>query len=461
MANATELELLTSGNSLYQNNYARWKFLYDSFIGGQQYKSGQYLTRYVLEDDKEYLSRIQSTPLNNQCASVISVYNSFLFREEPDRNFGVNANYPLLGDFLDDADYEGRDLDSFMKEVSTWAKVFGHSWMIMSKPNINAVSLAEEQAAGVRPYLSMLTPLVVLDWSWTRSINGRYTLDLLRYVEDINGEIQTIKTWTPDTITTNVIDMGKQLITSHVIEDNQLGIIPAVIVYNERSIVRGIGVSAINDIADSQRFIYNCTSEVNDSIRLDSHPSLVKTTSTIAGVGAGAIINLDDSMNPELKPYVLDFAGASVDNIYTAINNTIGDIEKMAAIGSVRGTEAKTMSGVAMEVDFQMLNAKLSEQADCLELAEKQMWTLFCAYQGLTYDMDIEYPDSFNIRDESREMDLLVKAASTNPTDPRTRIAIDMKVLDMLNLDEDELAAIADKALVDLDSIPETGEIPE
>jgi hypothetical protein len=82
-------------------------------------------------------------------------------------------------------------------------------------------------------------------------------------------------------------------------------------------------------------------------------------------------------------------------------------------------------------------------------------------YQGATYDMEIEYPDSFNIRDSSKEIKELQMAASTNPADPRTRAAIDMKVLDFLDLDEDELAAINDANLLDLNSVEEPGNIPE
>ena len=47
-------------------------------------------------------------------------------------------------------------------------------------------------------------------------------------------------------------------------------------------------------------------------------------------------------------------------------------------MGAVRGTQAMTQSGVAMQTEFQMLNAKLAEKADILELAEEQIFDLFC-----------------------------------------------------------------------------------
>jgi hypothetical protein len=129
----------------------------------------------------------------------------------------------------------------------------------------------------------------------------------------------------------------------------------------------------------------------------------------------------------------------------------------MANTGAVRATEARTMSGVAMQTEFQLLNAKLSEMADNLELAEEQIWQLWCMYQGQVWDGEIEYPGSFNIRNTSDEIQQLATAAGTNPVDARVRQAIDVKILDWLDLDEDELAALANPALIDLESVSERG----
>jgi hypothetical protein len=214
-------------------------------------------------------------------------------------------------------------------------------------------------------------------------------------------------------------------------------------------------VSDINDIADWQRALYNFASEADQSVRLDSHPSLVKTPETEAGVGAGAIIHMPDNLDPGLKPYVLDFAGASVDKILALMKHGIDAIDKMANTGAVRATESRTLSGVAMETEFSLLNARLSEKADNLELAEEQMWDIWYAYQGEQWMGEVEYPGSFNIRDTSKEIEQLQIAANTNPADPRVKAAIDMKILDWLELDEDELAALRDTRIITPDTVPE------
>jgi hypothetical protein len=442
---ASEVSSLVSANEIYQAYQIQWKYLLESYVGGSEYRDAGHLTRYQLETDAEYAARLRSTPLDNHCQSVISVYNSFLFREEPKREFGSIQYIPELQDFLHDADFDGRSLDAFMKDVSTWSSVFGHAWIVVAKPNIGAVTRAEELAQGIRPYINLLIPLTVLDWRWARSPSGRYELEYFKYLEDVNGDVRTVKEWTKDTVKTSIVDVNQGLILDQFEESNGLGMIPAVICYNGRSTVRGIGVSDISDIADAQKFIYNATSEVEQSIRLDSHPSLVKTPETQAGIGAGSLIHMPENLDPGLKPYLLEFSGASVDSIYTSIKHTIESIDKMANTGAVRATESRTLSGVAMETEFQLLNARLSEKADNIELAEEHLWTIWCRYMGYVWDGMVDYPGSFNMRDTSAEIDRLVKAKSA-VTDPRVLEVIDQKVLEVLGEDADMIREEVDPA---------------
>ena len=445
---STELQALLKGNLLYDTYFPQWQYLLESYIGGLEYRDAQHLTRYQLETEKEYAARLRSTPLENHCQSVVSVYNSFLFRQEPIRDFENNGMTFELEQFLRDADLDGRSLNAFMKDVSTWSSVFGHAWIIVTKPNVGAATLADEQAQGVRPYVNLLTPMVVLDWQYQRQPNGRVELDYIRYLEETTGDVKIVKEWTKTEITTTVVDTRRDLIQEKIVEVNGLGKIPAVCAYNGRSIIRGFGISDIADIADAQKFIYNATSEVEQSIRLDSHPSLVKTPETQAGVGAGAIIHMPENLDPGLKPYVLDFAGANVASIYQSIDHTISAIDKMANTGAVRATESRTMSGIAMETEFQLLNARLSEKADNLELAEEQMWEFWFAYMGQQWMGEIDYPGSFNIRDTGSEIQQLAQAKNT-ATDPAVLRKIDEHILEWMGEDKSNLPFI--------DPNPQTG----
>lgn len=437
-----EISRALAGNEIYTSYKDSWQFLLESYLGGEEYRKAGHLTKYQLESGAEYDARLRTTPLQNHCQSVVSVYNSFLFRESPDRDFGTIAAIPELDAFLRNSDMDGRNLDQFMKDVSTWASVFGHCWIIVAKPNLGLQTRADELAFGVRPYVNLLTPLTVTDWSWSRTAMGNYELTYFKYLEDVNGNIIVVKEWTKDTIRTMTIDNKNKVIEQDITEANGLGIIPAVCAYNGRSMVRGIGVSDITDIADAQKFIYNATSEVEQSIRMNTHPSLVKTPDTEAGIGAGSLIHMPENLDPGLKPYLIEFNGASVASIYQAIQNTIESIDQMANTGAVRATESRTLSGVAMETEFQLLNARLSEKADLLEIAEEAVWTLFCTYQGYEWGGHIKYPDSFNLRDKQKEIQELQTAKNT-ATDPVVLRKIDEHILEWMG-EEDELLAYQD-----------------
>lgn len=424
----------TTANETYNRYQPDWEYLLESYIGGRDYRQAAHLQQYQYETDTEYRARLNSTPLENHAKSVISTYVSFLFKEGPRRDYGSLKTDPTIGDFIKDADHDGRSIDSFMKEVSVWSSVFGHCFVMVSKPDIGAETRAQEIAQGVRPYVSILTPLVVIDWNWTRSVTGQYTLDYIKYIEDINGDIQIIKEWTPTSITTETVDNGKKEVVSETVEQNQLGRVPVVIAYNQRGVVRGLGVSDIYDIADQQRKIYNELSEIEQSIRLNGHPALVKTPATEAVGGAGAIVSIPEDTDPGLKPYLLDVS-SNTDQIYNSINHSVEAIDKMANTGAVRNTQSKELSGVAMETEFSLLNAKLSEKARHIELAEEGIWRLYAEYQGQVWDGEVTYPNNFTIRDKDREIQRL-RIAREITTDTGLLAQIDADLAELLGYDD-------------------------
>jgi hypothetical protein len=150
---------------------------------------------------------------------------------------------------------------------------------------------------------------------------------------------------------------------------------------------------------------------------------------------------MESNLDPGLRPYLLEFNGASVDSIYQAINHAIDTIDKMANTGAVRATESRTMSGVAMETEFALLNARLSEKADNLQLAEEQMWQFWFEYQGEQWMGDVEYPGSFNIRDTSKEIEQLQTAKNT-ATDPVVLRKIDEHILEWMGEEKEVLPFI-------------------
>jgi hypothetical protein len=423
---------------IYKN---QWEFFLRSYMGGEEYVDGHYLTQYINEDSSDYNRRLDLTPMDNHCKNIIHIYSSYLWRVPPTRAFNSVANDPTLPSFLKDADLDGRSFNAFMRQAQVWASVYGHVWLVMDKPESNAGTKAQELEQDIRPYTTLYTPENVFDWEYERAPSGRFELKYLKIREQVNyiseSEYESFfKEWTKDKITTYMHNAnGTELIEKI---DNPLGRIPAVFLPSNRSVIRGIGVSDLTDIAPMQKAIYQELSEVEQLIRISNHPTLVKTYETDASAGAGAVINLPDDMDGNLKPYQMQPSGANLDAVMKSIKDKVESINRMAHMGAVRGTEAVKQSGVALQTEFQMLNAKLSEKADLLELAEEQLWLLYCQWQDITADVEVFYPDSFDLRDYDKELVFLQQMRATGVKSVTLAQEIDKKIADLL-LDDDTL----------------------
>lgn len=433
-------------NALWRENILRWRYLYNSFSGGNDYRRGEYLVKYVLEDTSEYTSRIENTALDNHCKSVIDTYNAFLFRKPPHRRYGSIENDPAVDQFLDDADLEGRSWDAFMRDASTLASVYGVCWIICDKPETQVGTRAEELAQGIRPYVSLITPENVINWDYVRQPNGLYTLNYFQVIENYSVEGVIYREFTPE-VTRLVERVRGDDSEVRILEEtpNPIGSIPVVPLYAQRGFHRGIGVSDITDVADIQRSIYNEMSELEQNIRLAGHPSLVKTDGTEASAGAGAIITLEQGMDPGLKPYLLQPSGASIESLLKSMESKVESINRMANMSGIRSKMTQAMSGLALETEFQLLNARLSTKADQLELAEEQIWRIWARWQGQVWDGEIDYPDSFNIHDRANTVKIVQEAQKANPQDPELRAELDRMLARALIDDEDRLNKILDK----------------
>jgi len=426
------IDYIVEAHDAYKYYLNRWQFLGDSYQGGFDYFNGKYLEPYYYESREDYEKRLRMIGLDNHVKSIVDLYNSFLFRKEIKRDFGSLENDPGLKPFLADADLDGRSLLAFLRDVSTYAMVYGHAWVIVDKPTTQARTRADELQQGIRPYVSLFTPDNVLDWEYERTSNGLYELTYLKVKEEVLKDKQYIREYTPTEINVYMISGNEK--TGRIVETvpNTLGKVPAVCVYAQRSNIRGVGVSAVGDIADITKELYEFGSEIEQIVRLTNHPSLVKTADTEAGAGAGSIIQMPQSMDPGLKPYLLQPNGASIDSVINAMQKKVEAIDRMASLAGIRSVESRRLSGVALTSEFQTLNSKLSGFAMCLEHAEELIWRLWATYQGKVWDGEVEYPRSFSIQDKANDVTMLKMAKEANIADVNINKEIDKRIYETI-----------------------------
>ena len=443
----------------YKQFSSKWEYYIRSFLGGEEYKDGRYLQEYNLELETEFNKRLTFTPLDNHCRNIVHIYASFLFRNKPTRSMGSLENDQTVPMFMNDADLEGRGFTALLREMQTYASVYGHCWAILDKPNSNAQTRAEELNQEIRPYLNIFTPENVIDWSYSRASSGTYYLDYLKVREYKDSSKEIYRIWYIDRIDT--LELSKIGASDPVLIDSQenpLGIIPAIILYNQRSHMKAVGVSDLTDIADLQRAIYNEHSEIEQLIRLSNHPSLVKTRDVDASAGAGAIIEIPDNLDPSLVPYLLQPNGTNIDSILKTIDMKVDAINRLSHVGAVRSTSETVASGIALRTEFQLLNARLAEKANLLQLFEEQMWRLYALWQDNVFDGEIIYPETFDLRDWATDLELLQQAKASNIKSDTFVKELDKQIARTV-IEDDEVLAVVDDEIEQ--STTRLGEFPQ
>lgn len=463
-------EQLSQVHDGYAQNFKRWDYLGRSYEGGFTYTQGGYLRKYLNEDSSpgdQYAQRLLSTSLDNHVKSTIETYRAYLFKTEPTRA-GAAVEREDIAEFVRDCDLDGTDLDQFMKNVNDTASIFGSTWILVDKPAYRAQTRAEELSLGIRPYVTMYTPAMVLDWQYERDITGRQVLTYVKIIEQTTPTYDIVKVWTPDRVESYKVSKEGYTIASRdtvafsqgdvtiitakydkvlSMEEyiNPLGYVPMFCYQLGGTYWKGIGQSEVSDIADAQRMIYNLCSEMEQNIRVSSHPSLVKSADTDAAAGAGAVITLPEHMNGDLKPYLLQPTGATVDSILAAINHNIESINRMAHLSSVRGVTQNAKSGIAIEAEFMLLNAKLADRAQSLKDAEYKIWDLFFAWlgEGMPEDFAIEYETSFSLRDTQRELEQ-IRIGMELVTDPVYAVKAKKAVAELTLSDDEDIQEVWD-----------------
>ena len=455
-------EELEHKHKLYENNIHRWEYYYNSYYGGQDYQKSGYLRKYLGEENdgfNEYAKRLASTPLDNHCRSVVDTYSSFIWRNTPQREFGVLADNPALELFLKDADLEGRSFDAVMREATTLANIYGHVLLMLDKPSSDANTLAEELAEGIRPYLVVITPDNIVDWEWERQRNGRYTVSMLKIKEYEDDETCIYRVWENDRVT--VYEVNEDAGEAKVVEqyENTMGHIPASFLYGQRSHERGIGISHIADIADIQKSIYNELSELEQVIRISNHPTLVMTEGVDASAGAGSVIVIEDTdIDPALRPYMLQPSSKSIGSILQSIETKVGMIDRMANLSSMRSTSKATASGVSLKIERELLNVKLANIADNLEICEEQLFHHFLHFYDSEghFDGVIDYPDNFDMTDTYTELDFLLKASAAPVSSAQYKTEVAKQIARIVVEDEEQMDAIV-KEIENGSQAPEFG----
>jgi len=440
---------LEATHDLYDQYRSFWDFMLASYEGMRALVAGGFaIKRNERESYNNYMRRVREAFGFNYSASVVEIFNFYLFKSPAKRDMGPLSEDKQWNAFERDCNLYGDNFLVWLLESQRWAGVLGHVGVLVDKSSKRYQTAEEELNAGVYPYVARYFPQNILDWEYKRDDNNRPYLSYIK-VRDDNGyyriwtseywtrfyipqDLQTTKTTTRDvdtgklrgglTITTG----GEQAIESEANGDNPFydasrdrGEIPFVWLYNVKSKTRPIGVSDIKDVAYIDRSIITNLSEGEEVITYGAFPMMRKPMEEM-GAGASGVGGQDDAGptavlefdpdKPDSKPDWLESKVAEpIDAILRWIERKASEIYRTTNIGGMAATEIQSQarSGVALKSEFQLLNGKLVSKGNNVEETElniKKYWCLWQNRQDAISEITVEWPETYDVVDLSEDL---------------------------------------------------------
>ena len=168
---------------------ADWPMI-ESLLGGTtaMRKDPARLPKWPNEDDESYKARLSTSTLFPAFPRTIEVLAGKPFSKPLTLGDDVPTR---LEEWSNDIDLQGRNLHSFMASVMEEALAFGLSGILVDFPTASATptgapprTVADENAAGVRPYWIQVHPQNILGWKSIRNA-GKDSLTELRLLERV------------------------------------------------------------------------------------------------------------------------------------------------------------------------------------------------------------------------------------------------------------------------------------
>lgn len=163
---------------------ARWE-LPRALMGGtpaMRLAGPRWLPRHPAESGRHYHARLQRTVLRNFFRRTVQTLTGKVFS----RPIVLGEDVPpRLRDLMEDVDLTGRHLNIFARDVFADALVCGLSHVLVDYPRaVPGQTLADERAAGARPYAVHIKAEQVAGWR-IAEVGGRPVLAQLRIRETV------------------------------------------------------------------------------------------------------------------------------------------------------------------------------------------------------------------------------------------------------------------------------------
>jgi len=356
------------------------KLIYDSYVGGDTYAKGGHLLRNIRENELVYKERCKRAVCWNFTQPIADMLSGFIYANKPEREIPKDAEY------LIDKASKHRSFDSFVETVALHSLLYSCGVLVDSPQfDTNIVrTRADEIASKLNPYCVLYYPWQIRDFDLDNDGVLNWVLLDNTYVDssDPFQEPQTVnlyRLWTRTSFYD--IEFDEDSDGGGIISDEQihgLGVVPFTFVLSRDLDENNVPESIFEDIALTQRSIYNTMSVLDEIIQSSGFQVMIwpvknakEIPKKVRKSGAGALTVL---------PYFAEsgapaFIGTNMSDV-SAILQTIEMYVKsiLQKVGFDKEAEQNyVQSGIAKNIEFQKTEAFLRLFATQMEEVEKSI----------------------------------------------------------------------------------------
>jgi hypothetical protein len=366
--------------------------------------------------------------------------NQYVFSEEPERE-GIDDAV------LMDASADGKSMNDLMRDANDWITSCGWCWLGVDAPAVDGqVSQAQKDAAKIRPYVQVYSPLSVVDWKFS-SIGGlEWLITESEYYESTtpdacDTEYKVRRIWTAGMVRTVKMQEveGKMTAVSDSEQPISYSGVPFVLV--GKLCEEG---HPFDDIESVNRTIMDLESVNRANFFKQCYPQMVLpvsvvqnaqdayssqglgVTELIVGMNYPILVSKDDPAPFYLMPSASDL-GAIRTELESLKRNMFDSVGLMLANESrqVASAEAKAW-------DFQDIAQVMSARAEILEDAENKVAEIINEWDSSISAWAAVYNRDFDVGDFNQEMQALIMTVNTSMPAEMYRMVLN-KILDRMD----------------------------
>lgn len=421
---------------LYSQQLDAWTEYRLCYEGGAPYLE-RYLARHTKERQVDFEARLSRAIHPNHTRSVIDTYAAHLYREPIPRTSTVATLDALWADM----DLLATPADEFYERAAQLVQRGGRVAVVVDRLDPDggqALTRAQERAAGRRPYAYLVSTEDIIDWRVDRRgqliwVAIRERVDLEREPLSLSSEqpAEHVRIWTRDSWELVELVKGEDGAWQKLKIDegtHPCGRVPVAFAFwGARMGVEPVAQGALTDLAPMNRRLTNLVSLIDEQIYQHVFSILAVPRSTwdaLEQVNWSVSGTLPFHDEVKATPYYLSPDVGQISAIRAEIDKTEAQIRILSGMGRVNDDIKHVMSsGVALSYITMDKDALLSKFGQRMARLEAEVDNLALAWMAESGEADREYPTSFDPADLEAELSHALKFASLNIPGLATREA--------------------------------------